>query len=423
MRSDASKLSDIAKYECYAVAFWKGIPALQELPTIQCAFITHPSSTNAPITTARLVKKLKSWKVPAGLIQQIYSQSPEQPFHALPSEYPLLVLIPFSLALIAPLAVYQIAFALLMALVAGVIFFVLKRFGSVGTAYAFVLYLVAGCWATALGRYDLVPSALTLFALLCAEREKWKWAFTLLALATLFKFYPLVLIPPFFIAQQIQRRDKWYAWRRLVASGIFVAVCAVGMAVSLLLSVAGTIGPFSYFENRPIQVESFSASMVWLLSSPSRYPLTYAFSFGSRNVFSPLSPTVTLIGTALLFVGLLCTFWLQCRGKISLALAVLLTLLVVILTGKVFSAQYMIWIAPFIAYIGKTNKQWLIGWGSISVITTLIYPYLYERANLPFGQLLPDFYSTVFVRNILLLAFICILFYWTMYNRHEEKIN
>jgi hypothetical protein len=141
------------------------------------------------------------------------------------------------------------------------------------------------------------------------------------------------------------------------------------------------------------------------------YPLTFGFSFGSRNMFSPLSPLVSAGDTVLLVAGLFYTLWLQWRGKVTLAMSSLLILLVIIYTGKVFSAQYLIWIAPIIAYVSRGEKKWLIGWGSVSLVTTLIYPFLYERLNFPFGPYLPDFYLTVFVRNALFSIFLAVLFY------------
>jgi hypothetical protein len=420
LHSDAARQTDVARYECYTVAFWHGISALHELPAPQCAFITHPSATTHVLSTAEILQKLAAIEAPDWLTHLIAAQSPTLPLHALPSEYPLIVMLPFSLAAIAPLLFYQVAFALLMCLVMATIYILLMRFAGRWTASTFLIFLVAGCWGTALGRFDLLPAALTLMALLYAERAHWNWAFALLALATLAKIYPILLAPAFLIAQQTQYPGRWLTWRRFVPAGIFLALCIGVTALSFLLSVAGTLAPLSYFVGRPIEVESLSASVLWLSHVWAGYPLTYGFSFGSRNMFSPLSEKVSLGGTILLVAGLLYTFWLQWRGKITLALSSLLVLLILICTGKVFSAQYFIWVAPIMAYVSRGNKKWLIGWSCISLLTTLIYPFLYERPNFPFGPYLPDFYLTVFVRNALLLCFICILLY-SVTRRHSAQ--
>jgi hypothetical protein len=423
LHSEAAQQTDVARYECYTVAFWKGISALRELPVAQCAFITHPTSTTPVLSTADILQKLTAAGAPDWLIRLVGAQSPTLPLHALPSEYPLIVMLPFSLAATAPLPFYQIAFALLMSLVMATIYVLLIHFADRWTAITFLIFLLIGSWGTALGRFDLFPAVLTLSALLCAERAHWNWTFALLALATLAKIYPILLVPAFLIAQQTRiPGGKWFIWRRFVPPGIFLVVCAGITALSFLLSVAGTLAPLSYFGERPIQVESLSASVLWLSHVLAGYPLTYGFSFGSRNMFSPLSGKVALSGTILLVAGLLYTFWQQWRGKIPLAPSTLLVLLLIICTGKVFSAQYFIWVAPIIAYVSRGNRKWLIGWSSISLLTTLIYPFLYERPNFPFGPYLPDFYLTVFVRNVLLLGFVCTLLYSVSRHRSIQTI-
>jgi hypothetical protein len=411
VHSVAAQQTDVARYACYTAAFWHGYAGLSELPEQQCAFITHPTSTTPVLSSASVLKKLTTLGAPVWLTDFVALQAPTQPLHALPSEYPLIVMVPFSLAGLAPPIYYQLAFAVVMLVLLATIYLVLMRFAGRWTACAFLLLLFVGGWGTALGRFDLFPAALTLCALLCAERARWNYAFALLALAALAKIYPILLVPAFLIAQQRPSTGKWLTWRRWQAPALFLALCVGVSAVSLLLSVAGTLAPLSYFGNRPIQVESVASSLLWLAHTLGGYPLTFGFSFGSRNMFSPLSPLISTGGTVLLVAGLLYTLWLQWRGKITLAMSSLLILLVIIYTGKVFSAQYLIWIAPIMAYVSRGKRRWLIGWGCISFVTTLIYPFLYERPNFPFGPYLPDFYLTVFVRNALFSIFLAVLLY------------
>src|SRR5215469_7377375 len=178
--------TDIARYECDAEAFWRGTPVLHWLPPAQCLFI---KTGTTPTTVQRM--KLHGW--PAQVINNIEShQSPLKPLHYLPQEYPLLTIIPFSLGLVAHGRWYRVVFPLWMALVAAILYFILVRYRSREAAIAFAFYLVVGSWATAEGRYDLIPAGLTLIALMLAKHERWRWAFVALALATLFKFYALV---------------------------------------------------------------------------------------------------------------------------------------------------------------------------------------------------------------------------------------
>ena len=158
---------------------------------------------------ASIVAGMKARGVPASIIQLAESQNTSGSFRNLPYEYPLLSIIPFSLGLIAPTTWYQVAFAIWMLLLAAIIFWVLSKTRSTSAAIAFAFYLVIGNWGSAAARFDLVPAALILGSVILAARTKWKWAFALLALATVFKFFPVVLVIPFLIAQQKQYSEKW----------------------------------------------------------------------------------------------------------------------------------------------------------------------------------------------------------------------
>lgn len=347
--------SDAAKYQCYAVAFWQGTEALKSLPTTQCAFITAGAQNRVTGTQRNNAGQPAQISLPPSLEQWAQEQPTQQAFHALPHEYPLLAIIPFSLGLLAPTGLYQWAFALWMALVTVVIYSALLRTRSRQTALMFVLLLALGGWATALGRFDLVPAALTLLALIAADNQRWRWAFMLLALATLLKFYPVLLACPFLIAQQSQDTRRWHDWRRFIPLAIFTLTGIIVMGISALLGIEGTLAPISYFLYRPVQVESFAASLLQVSSVLSGTPLHFEFSYGSRNLVSALSPLITQGAELLLLLGICFTSWLQWQRKIQLAAAVLLILLLIILTGKVFSAQYLIWVLPIIAYVGSAS--------------------------------------------------------------------
>ena len=372
-RPGATGPSDVDKYQCYEVAFWQGASGLHTLPEAQCQFL---------------------------------SASP-QPFRTLPKEYPFLVLVPLSLPLLLPVALYKVGFALLMFLLLCAVCRLLHYARSPAAAFTFLFFIVLGCLGTAEGRFDLLPTACTFAALICAERRRWNIAFALLAIATLLKLYPVILLFPFLIAQQRQMQEKWLSWQRIQPLCLFVVICAVVSLISLALSVDGTLGPLSYFEFRPLQIESLSASIVWLIGTAGHVPLTYVYSFGSRNIISSFSSIVSIVMSLFLLCSLLFVALLQWRGRISLAWATLLTLLIVLLTGKVFSAQYLIWVAPFVAYVGENKKRWLLGWGLVSLLTTIIYPFIYEQAHFPFlaSITLPPLFPTILVRNILLLVF------------------
>ena len=393
------------RYRCYALAFWNGVPSLGPLRKTDCWFIVTTPAT--PI-----IHRMQAWHFPGFMIKLVEQQSPLAPLHALPHEYPLLAIFPFTLTLLAPYQWFLLEFAVWMTLVAGIIYFILKRGISTGAALAFAFYLVVGNWATALARFDLIPVGLTLGAVILAERKRWRWAFALLALAILLKFYALVLIPPLFIAQQLRYRgSKWYALRRWDGMLTFLAVCVVVTSISLVLSVDGTLGPLEYFRDRPIQVETLAAAVLWM-GQFAGYHVRYVYTFGSLNAISALSSKVSPLTTLCFAAGLLYTYWLQLRGKLDVFTTSLLALLISMITGKIFSPQYLMWVAPFIAYIGKSNRKWLLSWGIICVLTTSIYPFIYTYAPDVWSvPRVPLFYPFVFLRGAIILGIIFALFY------------
>ena len=404
-----NQYNDGTRYQCYAIAFWQSPAALHTLGldtngNSQCAFLDASSSST-------LVDKMRARQFPSFRVSLVASQPTTQAFHSLPPEYPLLTLIPFSLPLLTPMALYQVAFAILMAITAGILYLVIARYRSRPAAIAFAFYLALGSWATALGRFDLIPAGLALGALILASKQRWNWAYLLLAVATLMKFYPAVLLPVFFIAQQKQLSGKWLAWSRWRSLGVFVGTCALVTLISLLLNVADTLEPFAYFFNRPIQVESFPATLLWFGQFVGR-PVQYSFVYQSLNFTSSLSSKVSLGSTFLLIVGLLYTFWLQWRDKLDIFTASLLTLLIVVILGKVFSPQYLMWVTPLIAYVGKSNWKWIVSWGAVAALTTFIYPFMYVTfPSMYTDNFHSQQYPVIVVRDLLVLAIVCALLY------------
>jgi hypothetical protein len=399
--------TDVAKYQCYAFAFWHGgshYPA-----DVSCDFIQSYASV--------------------------------LPFHTLPREYPALALIPFSLTLLTPGPWFQVGFAVWMALVAAGLFWYLGRVGPRGASLAFAAYMVLGAWGTGVSRFDLVPAAFTLFCLVAAVRGRFVRAYVLLAIAVMLKLYPLPLLLPLFLAEQRARSEPLWRWKRLVGVGVFAATCAGVFAASLLVSVQGALGPLNYFTYRPIQIESAPASMLWVASLLG-HPICSAFQYGSLNVYEralgscatysgpPAGPLTSLLSPlflGLLVVGVVWAAWMQWRGKLSLKQAFVAILLVIILTGKVFSPQYFIWLAPLVAYtIGLEDLFWFAGWCLVSLLTTIIYPYLYGvRPLIMEAPSVPAFYPAIAYRNLLLgvvvIAYLFDLFH--LRSRSAEKIE
>ena len=403
--------TDAARYQCYALTFWMGSSGAQLLPASQCSFL--PTSAVA-----------------------------QPPFHILPLEYPPLTLVLFSLALLAPLFYYQIIFAILMSLISVLIYWLLLRFSPRGAALAFALYLLIGAFATAAGRFDLVPAALTLLCLIAAERKHWTYAYVALAFGFLLKIYPILLLPALFIAEQ-QGAQRMYTpqnsltlkslpgelWHTLRGIGhwrwkntlIFLGILLGVTGFFALFDFKGAVlSQLSYFANRPVQVESTISTLLWL-GTLFGFPVQTVYTYGSVNMISALGGPIAILFDLLFVLGYIYIIFLQWRGKLDIVQSCIALLLVFIVTGKVFSPQYLIWIVPLLAYSGAFDSLWLVTWVSISLLTTIVYPYLYTRTLSATGApYVPGFIQSVAVRNALLvLLTLAYLFNWFHIRRRK----
>lgn len=407
--------TDALRYQCYARLFWRGSQGIQQLPGIQCSF-------------------LADFPMPA---------HGAAPFHILPFEYPPFTLSIFSLPLIAPLPYYQIAFAILMACTALGIYWLLLRYGPRGAGMACAFYLVIGAWATAEGRFDLVPAGLTLLCLIAADRRQWTLAYVALAFGFLLKIYPLLLLPPLFLAEQLVTGrmlkpsatltlktlpgEIWQAlrgagqWRwknALLFGGVILGISSI---FAFLNFHGAVVSQLSYFASRPVEIESTGSTLLWLATLIG-HPASVVYTFGSVNIESDLDEIVALAFDLFLVLGCALTILWQWRGKLDVVQASIALLLVFIATGKVLSPQYLIWLIPLLAYNGAFSRPWLIVWGGLSLLTTIIYPFLFAQVtDITRLSTIPGFIEIVGLRN-LLLALVTLAFLFNWWNFNQRKL-
>ena len=330
------------------------------------------------------------------------------PLRSLPAEYPLLSLVPFSLTLLPPLSDYVTVFALWMLALFVAGFLAIRRRESSRAAHVWGVYLALGCFATVLGRFDLLPAAATVLAYWAVRERRFTLAYGLLALGTLLKLYPLLLVPIVVLEQYraLGLNPLRAAPPRPVVGGLalFGGAVAGAFAVSALLEPSGWLGPFVYNARRPLQVESVPASLLWL-SGLLGLHVAPDHSFHSYNLVGSASGVLSLLADVGLVGGCLWVYWQQLGGRLELGRALTLCLLVIVCTDRVFSPQYLIWVVPMVAI---TDPDLDVVWLAICALTTLIFPFAYDLAGLH-GTGTPGSYPGFFpgliaVRNALLLV-------------------
>jgi len=205
-------------------------------------------------------------------------------------------------------------------------------------------YLPAAIWLATplvmgpilLGRFDVFPTLAAVFALLYAASAK-KFG-SALAIGALLKVWPMLLL----LATPKEMLTRVLLW--------FALTFGIG---SLLLGIWWDES-FSFISgqrSRGLQIESIAA-LPYQLWNAGPATVDSAFQFGAIEVVAPgttlISLVATLIGIALL--GLL-SYW-RLFNKISEvqpADIALLALLLAIVTSRVLSPQYLVWIFGVLA--------------------------------------------------------------------------
>lgn len=363
---------DVVEYQCYARAFWGG-------------------------SSAVAAAHLEVCPVYLGTV-------PTAPFAILPREYGPLALIPFSLPALAPAAVYPWLFAAEMLAVVYAVTWLLLRFGAPYAAHAWLFYVMLGSMVTALGRFDIVPSACVVVALIALRQDRQKLAYIALAAGVLLKFYPLLLLPLFLI-QTWRRRAAVPPWQ---GPASFAGICAVVLGFATTLDPTHVLDPLRFMGSRCVQVESLPATLSFLWARLSSGSLSSVYSFNAMCQQSagldPLATFCTLLAVA----GIILVIYLFWRGRISLLLAAILALCLAMIGTKVFSPQYLLWVSPIIALAYGLHARAFLAWGAVCVATTLCYPLSYGSLLLVALHATPQDLVpiTAALRNLLLAALV-----------------
>ncbi|WP_338867582.1 glycosyltransferase 87 family protein [Myxococcus stipitatus] len=201
-------------------------------------------------------------------------------------------------------------------------------------------------WAASLyylKRYDLIPAALTLAALMALAHRRDVLAGLALSVGVVTKLYPVVLVPVMVVV----------CWRRR-ALGKLTLGLSLGVAPLVLLS---TVWPWwgfmSFHMNRGLQVESLAASLIWAahhlgwvrsvvwLKAPAAYELHGDVAESAKGLMRWLWVVGTLGMTAL---GAWAARHRPSERVGDLARLALGPLLAFIILNPVLSPQFLTWL-------------------------------------------------------------------------------
>jgi len=196
-------------------------------------------------------------------------------------------------------------------------------------------------------RFDFWPAVLALAAVLLAVRGRERLASATLAVATAAKVYPLVLLPIFLL-----RAARSGGRRAVVESfGVFTLVLAAILVPLALVGAGGLWFSLTSQLRRPLQIESLGGSLALTLGELGLYEPRVILSYSSHNL---AGPGAAMLAFVISVVGLvaLCLIWLwfsrSPRDAASLLTAAAAAVAAFVVSGRVLSPQYFIWLIPLV---------------------------------------------------------------------------
>ncbi|HEY2044926.1 MAG TPA: glycosyltransferase 87 family protein [Jatrophihabitans sp.] len=187
----------------------------------------------------------------------------------------------------------------------------------------------------AFSNWDLLAMAFTSGALWAWSRNRPIAAGLLIGLGAAAKLYPALLLFPLLLLAYRNRM-----WRPVI--GATAAAVAVWLAVNLPVALSWSKGWWEFYSfsaSRPAEASTF-----WAMLN-HYYPATF-FSKGVNGWTPPGAAVAAFLLIALLAVGALA---LLAPEKPRLAQLVFLSVAAFLLTTKVWSPQYSLWLVPLVA--------------------------------------------------------------------------
>jgi hypothetical protein len=329
------------------------------------------------------------------------------PYQDFNIEYPPYALAAFFLPSVFHPGGYGVTFAagmlLVDVLVKLLLFFEGRRWhrGWLGLA-PLALFALDG-WAQSflyLKRFDLVPAALVLLAVLAFSRGRTLRAGVFIACAAGVKLYPLVLVPVLAAA----------AWREKRLAR-FTAGLGLGLAPLAALSFFVPWWQSVFFQaDRNLQAESAYASVIWLLHLTAGVPARWSWVHAWIDVDGPVAAALVQPAKFLLVAAVLASIAGAARRALrspprdafGLAALLLCPLLALIAFGNVLSPQFIIWYWALLALALPASSPVAIAvLAAAGLLTAVVYPA--PGYDTPAGLDLPRTIALV-CRNLLLIG-------------------
>lgn len=206
-------------------------------------------------------------------------------------------------------------------------------------------------------RFDILPAFMCLLAFRASIKRQWTLVAILLAIATLTKWYPILLFPGFFL--YATQEESKFQWKMILS---FIVTCTAVLLLSYFQGGTESIlAPYQFHTARGMEHIALPALLVNLLRTILNLEVAYYFLFffaiqvsGPILVFlTKLDSLDALIHYSIVVIGIF------------------------ILFSRIWSPQWFVWLMPFLIISAKNKKDA----GLIIVynfMTYLCFPVLFD---------------------------------------------
>jgi hypothetical protein len=259
-------------------------------------------------------------------------------------------------------------------------------------------------------RFDIVPAVCVLLAAAMAAEGRFGWAAAALGYGTAAKIFPGVLAPLLVLGLV-----PALGWRRSLSRTVPPFLAGFGLTVvpALVLSVRGTADSVLYHVERGVQIESLWANLIGI-AHLFGLPARTVYGFGAYDLASDVSGAAKVLSGVATVAALGAAAWLVWRraraegglGPADWAGAFTLGIFAFVLSSRVLSPQYLVWLcapmAGLAAVLAGRRALWTLA--AAAVVSQVVFPFRYTQLR----RLYPFDIGLLTLRNLLLVA-ACVL--------------
>lgn len=209
-------------------------------------------------------------------------------------------------------------------------------------------------------KFDSIVMSLSVISLFFFSKERWYLAYGFMAVASFTKLYPCLFLPLMFAFNITSRKGGLDA----VMKGIVACLAVVALVFVPLwclgVSPADSLSFLGFHQGRGFQVESTVATFIEALGLLGLTDMWIVDAHNTHDVAGPLADVLVEHWSLVIIIAVVAALALCIRRMTDSATRLdagifsamlLLVCIVFILTNKVFSTQYMMWLFPLLAML------------------------------------------------------------------------